>query len=229
MNLIFYKVTNHRDLDSLQWNCVFKSKYLPTITPYSTHKHHTTLTMSKEPAGKDRDAPVYNPYPAASAPPAGGGGYPPPQQGAPPPQNDPYAAPPQAGYPPPAQGGYPPPQQGGYPPQNNPYPPPPQQAQPYPSQQAQPYPSQGYPAPQQFNQPQHPPLQQYTVEGRSFQGYIVSERETKKDKVTNYCEVLPDGSTRNVTVTTKKKDGVSTGQAAGLGALAACICCCCLT
>eukprot|EP01061_Rhynchopus_euleeides_P041910 TRINITY_DN73245_c0_g1_i1.p1 TRINITY_DN73245_c0_g1~~TRINITY_DN73245_c0_g1_i1.p1 ORF type:complete len:197 (+),score=61.57 TRINITY_DN73245_c0_g1_i1:75-593(+) len=171
--------------------------------------------MAKE--DQDRSgAPVYNPYPAGQqappqypAPSAPAAGYPPPAQQQPYPQQ----GGPQ-GYPPPAQGqGYPPPQS------TDPY----AQPQPY-------YPNQ--PQQQQFNggNPSGQPLQQITVDGRTFQGYVMSEHDNGKMHVTNYCEVLPDGSTRKVTVSKKKKDdgGMSTGQAVGLGACLACLCCCLL-
>eukprot|EP01061_Rhynchopus_euleeides_P001934 TRINITY_DN1144_c0_g4_i1.p1 TRINITY_DN1144_c0_g4~~TRINITY_DN1144_c0_g4_i1.p1 ORF type:complete len:208 (+),score=61.67 TRINITY_DN1144_c0_g4_i1:69-692(+) len=79
---------------------------------------------------------------------------------------------------------------------------------------------------------QHPPLQQYTVAGRTFYGYITSVTTSNRSTTTVYTEVMPDGSTRKLTVTTKQNEGLSSGDAAGaagVGALAACclICCCC--
>eukprot|EP01063_Lacrimia_lanifica_P041236 TRINITY_DN9573_c0_g1_i1.p2 TRINITY_DN9573_c0_g1~~TRINITY_DN9573_c0_g1_i1.p2 ORF type:complete len:176 (+),score=26.03 TRINITY_DN9573_c0_g1_i1:53-580(+) len=159
-----------------------------------------------------------------SAPPAGGyppagGGYPPAGGYPPPGGQDPYAAPAPGGYQQP--GGYPPqqPMGGGYPqPATDPY---------------------GAPASGGYGQAPpgaygqaHPPLQQYHVQGRTITGYIVSERTDQKgNRITEYCEVLPSGQTRRLTVKDGGRDdqgGMSNGQAAGLGALAACCCCCLL-
>ena len=73
----------------------------------------------------------------------------------------------------------------------------------------------------------HPPLQRYTINGRTFHGYLVSVVQVNNKTTTTYCEVLPDGTTRQIIVRQDKK-GVSNGEAAAMGACAACclICCC---